>query len=374
MKKTNRAMRKSRRASASGSEPALLRKKLDELDRRLVALLNERQRVAVELGKIEMAAGIFPSEPLNMAQRIAQLQDTARGLLSREVIEAIYREIESAAFAAQRPVAVAYLGPAATFTHQAARKHFGGSARYMACETITDVFAEVEKRGADYGVVPIENSTEGAVTHTLDEFVSTPLKICAETYLPIAHHLLSKVPKEKIRKVFSKPEVFGQCRRWLHENLPGVELIPVSSTARGAEMAAREKTAGALAGDLAAELYGLNILARDVQDLGGNTTRFLIIGRDYPPPTGNDKTSIFFAVKHRVGALHDALGTFKQYGINMTKIESRPSKTRAWEYYFFVDVEGHADEPRVKKALAEMSEHCTLMTVLGAYPRASGVD
>lgn len=348
------------------------RRKLDQLDERILELLNERQRWVIELGKAKAATGAETYAPARENEVLSNLMRKNKGPLTAQALEAIYREIMSAAMAAQRKVVIAYLGPPATFTHQAARRHFGSSVDYVACETITDVFAAVEKRDGDYGVVPIENSTEGAVTHTLDEFVGTPLKICAEIYLPIAHHLMAAVPREAVRRVFSKPEVFGQCRRWLHENMPGVELVAVSSTARGAEMAAREKDAGAIAADLAAELYGLNILARDIQDLGGNTTRFLVIGRSYPPPTGQDKTSLFFAVKHRVGALHDALATFKRSGINMTKIESRPSKTRAWEYYFFVDIEGHADDPNVRKALDEMGEHCTLMTVLGAYPRASG--
>lgn len=349
-----------------------LRAKLDELDGRILDLLNERQRIVIEVGNIKGGTGAEVYSPSRESEVLSRLLKKNTGPLTGEALAAIYREIMSAARSAQRKVVIAYLGPPATFTHQAARQQFGSSVEYAACETITDVFAEVEKRDADYGVVPIENSTEGAVTHTLDEFVATPLKICAEIYLPIAHHLMAAIPREKVRRIFSKPEVFGQCRRWLHENMPGVELIPVSSTARGAEMAVQEKDAAAIAGDLAAELYGLTILARDIQDLGGNTTRFLVIGRSYPPPTGQDKTSIFFAVKHRVGALHDALATFKRSGINMTKIESRPSKTRAWEYYFFVDIEGHADDPSVRKALEEMAEHCTLMTVLGAYPRAVG--
>lgn len=349
-----------------------LKRKLDALDAELVRRLNERAQLALEAAKALGTQELFvPAVEKAIHDRVAELNT---GPLPSEALEAIYREILSAVIALQRPVTIAYLGPPATFTHQAARAQFGGSVRYAPCETIGEVFAAVEKKSADYGVVPIENSTDGAVTHTLDQFSDTPLKICAEIYLPISHSLLAKGPKETIKKLYSKPEVFGQCRRWLHENLPGVELISSSSTARAAETAAREVDSGALASALAAELYGLCILEEDIQDLGGNTTRFLVIGKSYGRATGKDKTSLLFAVKHRVGALYDALSAFKRYNINMTKIESRPSKTKAWEYYFFVDIEGHVDDPPVQKALADLAEHCTLMTVLGAYPKASDKD
>lgn len=351
-----------------------LRKKIDTLDGELVRLLNERTRVVLEVGKLKERVGeevYVPAREKAVLQRVSEL---TQGPLPAESVQAIYREIMSASLALERKVVIAYLGPQATFTHQAARVRFGGSVQYSTCETIGEVFAAVEKKSADYGVVPIENSTDGAVTHTLDQFTDTPLKICAEIYLPISHSLLGKVPRDKVKRLYSKPEVFGQCRRWLHENMPGVELISASSTARAAEMAAKEADSGALASTLAAELYGLNLLEQDVQDLGGNTTRFLVIGKGFGKPTGSDKTSVFFGVKHKVGALYDALSAFKKYNINMTKIESRPSKTKAWEYYFFVDIEGHVDDPHVQKSLAELGQHCTVMTVLGSYPKASGVD
>jgi chorismate mutase/prephenate dehydratase len=240
----------------------------------------------------------------------------------------------------------------------------------MACETIDDIFEEVRKGQADYGVVPIENSTDGAVTSALDQFAGTPLKICAEIYLPIAHCLMSAGARAGIRRILSKPEVFGQCRNWLRAEMPGIELVPVSSTAKAAEIAAREKQAAAIAGKLAAEMYRLKIIAPEIQDLGGNMTRFLVIGKSYGKSTGDDKSSLMFAVKHEAGSLHRALGAFRQYGINMTKIESRPNKLKAWEYYFFVDIAGHVDDPKVRKALRELKSHCVFMTILGAYPRA----
>ena len=351
-----------------------LRKRIDVMDADLVRLLNERTEIALEIGKLKRSRGeevYVPAREKEVLDRVSKLNE---GPLKADSVQAIYREIMSASLALERNVVIAYLGPCATFTHQAARLRFGGSVRYADCETISDVFYAVEKKRADYGVVPIENSTDGAVTHTLDQFTDTPLKICAEIYLPISHSLMANIPRGQVRRIYSKPEVFGQCRHWLHENMAGVSLVPVSSTARGAEMASREPESAALASALAAELYGLNILDRDVQDLGGNTTRFLVIAKSFGKPTGNDKTSVFFAVKHKVGALYDALSAFKKYSINMTKIESRPSKTKAWEYYFFVDVEGHAEDESVQKSLADLAEHCTLMTVLGSYPKAAETD
>jgi chorismate mutase/prephenate dehydratase len=348
-----------------------LRKKIDELDAQLVQLLNERTRIALEIAKLKTEHGGEAYVPAREKAVLDGVVEKSDGPLSEGAVRAIYREVMSAALALERDVRIAYLGPEATFTHLAARARFGGSVNYEACETIGDVFDAVQNGKADYGVVPIENSIEGAVTHTLDQCAGTPLRICAEIYLPISHCLLSNGPRDKIKKIYSKLEVFGQCRHWLHTHMPGVELVSVSSTARAAEMASNEKGSGALASQLAAEMYGLEILEQDVQDHGGNTTRFLVLGKSYGEPTGTDKTSVFFAVKHKAGALHEALGAFRKYDINMTKIESRPSKAKAWEYYFFVDFEGHADEDNVKKALEELSEHCTMMTVLGAYPRAT---
>lgn len=349
-----------------------LRRRIDELDTELVRLLNERTRVALEIGRLKRQEGgevYVPAREREVLRRVTELN---QGPLSAEAVQAIYREIMSAAIALERPVRIAYLGPPATFTHQAARARFGASVDYESCDTIRDVFAVVAKRTCDYGVVPIENSTEGAVTHTLDEFIETPLKICAEIYLPISHNLLSRSPREAIRRVYSNPQVFGQCRRWLQERMPGVEQIPVSSTARAAELAAQEPGAGALASLLAADLYKLDVIERDIQDLGGNTTRFLVIAPTYGRATGNDRTSLFFGLRDKVGALHEALEAFRRQGVNLCKIESRPSKTKAWEYYFFVDVDGHADDPNVAAALRDLKEHCTVLTVLGSYPKAGG--
>lgn len=346
-----------------------LRKQIDSLDEKLVELLNDRIKVALEIGAAKKESGgeiYVPSREKEVFERIASLN---AGPMPEGSARAIYREIMSASLALESNLKIAYLGPPATFTHQAAHAKFGASVDYHPVATITDVFNAVEQGTADYGVVPIENSIEGAVTHTFDQFAGTSLKICAEIYLPVSLCLLASVPKESITRVCSKQEAIGQCRRWLSENLSGVETESVNSTALAAEMASKGDCA-AVASVLAADLYNLDIVAENIQDVGGNTTRFLVIGKSYSGPTGDDKTSIYFGIKDEVGALHAALDTLKTNGINMTKIESRPSKNKAWEYYFFVDFEGHAADENVEAALQALSGHCAVLTVLGSYPKA----
>ena len=346
-----------------------LRQQIDKLDGELIRLLNERIKVALDIGKTKKEQGgeiYVPSREKAVFERISELN---KGPLPEESARAIYREIMSAALALESNLKIAYLGPPATFTHQAAHAKFGASVDYHPVGNITDVFTAVEHGTADYGVVPIENSIEGAVTHTFDQFTNTTLKICAEIYLPVSLYLLASVPKDKITRVCSKQEALGQCRRWLAENLSGVELNAVNSTALAAEMATGSDSA-AIASALAADLYGLNVIAENIQDVSGNTTRFLVLGKTSSGPTGDDKTSIYFSFKNEVGALHDALSILKSSGINMTKIESRPGKNKAWEYCFFVDFEGHADDPHVAEALKALEKHCAVLNVLGSYPKA----
>lgn len=349
-----------------------LRRQIDEIDRRLVRLLNERTRRALAIGKLKQATGdeiYAPDREEAVLQRVARLNT---GPLTEESLRAIYREIMSSALALEKPLWIAYLGPPGTYSHLASVRKFGASVRYQPLPGIADVFQEVAKGRADYGVVPIENSTEGAVTHTYDMFVDSDLKICAQIVLPIRHNLLANCPRDQIRKVYSIAQVFAQCRQWLQLNLPHAELIEVASTTRAAEIARQEPHAAALASSLAAEMYGLKILETDVQDSSANVTRFLVIGRRYPGPTGNDKTSLMFATQDRIGALHDSLAAFKRHRINLTKIESRPSKKKAWEYYFFVDFIGHCEDARVKRALAELARHTMLIKILGSYPNVNG--
>jgi len=293
-----------------------------------------------------------------------------QGPITNESLRAIYREIMSSALSLEKTMTIAYLGPEATFTHQAAIRRFGSSLRYASQKTITDVFAEVSKNRADYGVVPIENSTEGVVTHTLDMFVDSELKIVAQIVLPVQHCLLSNSRRSQIKKLFGHPQSLGQCRGWVQANLPRVEIIETSSNARSAEFAAREKDTGAIAGVLAAEKYDLRVLEHDIQDNAANATRFLVLGRQCSPATGNDRTSIMLSIVDQVGALYRALSPFRRYRINMTKIESRPSKRKAWEYFFFVDCDGHMNDGKVANAIQHLSEQCSYVKVLGSYPNA----
>lgn len=351
-----------------------LRARIDAMDARLVELLNERTKAVLGIGALKKETGGEIYAPARERAVFDRIRAANHGPLPQESLQAIYREIMSASLALEHPLRIAFLGPEATFTHQAARHKFGASVEYVPCETITDVFTTVEKQAAPYGVVPIENSSDGAVTHTLDQFAVTPMKVCAEILLPVSQNFMAAHRGGTIQRIYSKSEVFGQCRRWLQSNMPGVELIAVSSTARGAEMAKKEPGSAALASSLAAELYGLEVLERDVQDVAGNTTRFLVIGRSPSAPTGSDKTSVFFSVRHESGALYRSLEIFARYGLNMLKIESRPNHFKAWEYNFFIDLEGHAEMPAVRDALKELSEHCTVLTVLGSYPRVQGLD
>jgi chorismate mutase/prephenate dehydratase len=347
-----------------------LRGQIDSLDSEIVRLLNERINVVLQIGEEKKKSGAEIYVPSRERAVFDKIKTLNAGPLPDESAHAIYREIMSAALALETEMKIAYLGPEATFTHQAARNKFGVSVDYIPASTIAEVFDRVANRTADYGVVPVENSTEGAVTHTFDQFALTPLKICAEIYLPISLTLLSKHSRDEVSLIFSKQEAFGQCRSWLAGNMPNAKLSPVESTTKAVQLALETPGAAAVASVMASDMYNIEILAENIQDMQGNTTRFLIIGRDFSAPTGNDKTSVMFGVKHKVGALYDALSVFKADNINMTKIESRPSKNKNWEYYFFVDIDGHADDPEVKRALEELHEHCTLMTVLGSYPKA----
>lgn len=348
-----------------------LRKKIDELDEQIVSLLNERTDAAAKIGKVKQktASDVYvPSREKAVLERVCEL--SKRGPLTDKNIRAIYREIMSAAIALETKASIAFLGPESTNSHQAAVARFGSSVDYLACETIPDVFAAVEKQEANYGVVPIENSIEGGVSFTQDALITTPLKICAETYQPISHHLLVKDISQNISRIYSHPQGLAQCRHWLDRNLHGVEQQPANSTARAAEIAAVEPGAAAIAGTLAAERYDLEIRERDIQDSSGNTTRFLVLGQSYGPPTGQDKTSVCFGVKHETGALFEALEPFHKSQINLLKIESRPSKVKNWEYSFYVDFEGHADDAKVAEALEGLKRHCSVFSLLGSYPQA----
>jgi chorismate mutase / prephenate dehydratase len=346
------------------------RKAIDKLDGHIVRLLNERTKHVLAIGEIKMKAGeeiYAPHRERAVLQRICRKNP---GPITNDSLRAIYREIMSSALSLEKSLAVAYLGPEATFTHQAAIRRFGSSLRYSSQKTIADVFSEVSKNRADYGVVPIENSTEGVVTHTLDMFVDSDLKIVSQIVLPVQHCLLSNSRRAQIKKLFAHPQALAQCRAWVQQNLPRVEIIETSSNARSTELAAREKGAAAIAGILAAEKYKVPVVEQDIQDNAANATRFLVLGRQCSPATGNDRTSVMFSIVDRVGALYRALSPFRQFRINMTKIESRPSKRKAWEYFFFVDCDGHATDSKVGKALQQLADQCSYVKVLGSYPNS----
>jgi chorismate mutase/prephenate dehydratase len=293
----------------------------------------------------------------------------AEGPLRAEHLDAIYRQIISACRALEQALRVAFFGPAATFTHQAALERFGGATNLISLDSIPDVFTEVQRGRVDYGVVPVENSTEGPVHVTLDTLVEADVKVCSEIVLPISLHLLANVAKAEIRTVYSNPVAFAQCREWIARNLPGRPIADAVSTARAAIMAAEDPTGAAIAPRLAAAEYGLEIVETDIQDLSSNYTRFYVIAPTaVSDPTGRDKTAIVFSIRDRVGALRDAADVFAQRGINMSSIQSRPSRRRAWEYVFFIEIAGHERDPLVREALDELGSQCSFVKALGSWP------
>jgi len=346
------------------------RKAIDKLDAQIVRLLNERTQHVLAIGEIKHKAGeefYVPARERAVLQRICKLN---QGPMTDEQLRAVYREVMSSALALEKTLTITYLGPEATFTHQAAIKRFGSSLSYAAQKTIADVFTEVSKHRADYGVVPVENSTEGVVTHTLDMFVESDLKIVSQIVLRIQQCLMSNAPRTQIRKLYAHPQSLAQCRGWIQNNLPRVEIVETSSNARSAELAAKEKGTAAIGGLLAAEKYKLRVLEQDIQDNAANATRFLVLGRQCSPPTGSDRTSLMVSISDKVGALHHALAAFRRFRINLTKIESRPSKRKAWEYFFFIDCDGHQHDKKVAKAITRLGEECSYVKVLGSYPNA----
>ncbi len=346
------------------------RKAIDKLDAQIVRLLNERTQHVLEIGAIKLKAGEEIYAPHRERAVLERLRKLNPGPIADESLTAIYREVMSSALSLEKTMTIAYFGPEATFTHQAAIRKFGSSLRYSAQKTIADVFSEVARNRAEYGVVPVENSTEGVVTHTLDMFVDSELKIVAQIVMPIQHCLLSRTRRDQIKKLFTHPQPLAQCRAWLQNNLPEAEIIETSSTTRAAQLAGQEKNSAAIASALAAERYQLRILETDIQDNSANATRFLVLGRQCSPATGHDRTSLMLSLTDEVGALHRALAPFRRHRLNMTKIESRPSKRKAWEYFFFVDCDGHKSDRKVGRAIGQLEEQCNFVKVLGSYPNS----
>jgi len=347
-----------------------LRQEIDEIDDKILELLNQRAKLVIEIGHIKKSQ----NAPLYVPSREKKIYERLRainpGPFPNDALRNVFREIISASLSLEEVQKVAYLGPDGTFTHLAAIKHFGLSVKPIPCRSIPEVFEDVEKRRCDYGVVPIENSLEGVVNHTLDMFSQSNLKICGEIFLEVAHHLMNKTGRlEDVKRIYSHPHAIAQCRKWLSENLPNIPIIEVESTAKAAEIASTDETIAAISSEMAELKYNLKIIYRNIEDMSNNFTRFLVIGNFEPEPTGNDKTSILFSVTHRAGSLFQALRIFAEEEINMTKIESRPSKLKAWEYIFYVDIDGHAKSGKIKKALEKFSESVSFMKILGSYPK-----
>ncbi|MBV6418001.1 MAG: P-protein [Steroidobacteraceae bacterium] len=365
------------RKAVRGDKPALeeVRRRIDTIDARIHALINERAGLAQQVGISKHKDGhtVDFYRPEREAQVLRRALERNKGPLRDDEILRLFREIMSACLAQQKPLKVAFLGPEGTFTQAAVLKHFGHSVRALALASIDEVFHEVEAGNADFGVVPIENSSEGTVNYTLDRFLGSPLHICGEVELRIRQFLLGRMEGLKgVQRICSHPQSLAQCREWLRANLPEVELIGVASNAEGARRARDEQDTAAIAGETAAEVYGLNVLVADIEDRPDNTTRFLVIGRKLFAPSGADRTSLIVSGSHTdaPGALYRLLEPLAKHRINVTRIESRPSGKRKWDYVFFLDLEGHAAEPRIAKALASLKQRASLFRVLGAYPRA----
>ncbi len=348
---------------------AKLREEIDALDRQILACLKKRYRIVGEVGRLKRQMGMTVLDLGREKALLERLLRENQGEFPEESLKAIFLEIINTCRSAQEAVKVAYLGPEATFSHMAAIKFFGHGAEFLPLESVLDVFEETEAGRTRFGVVPVENSIEGTVSTTLDAFSDYRLRVCGEVYVPISHDLLNQTGrKEDIRKVLSHPHALAQCRRWLRKNLPSVPVEEVSSTAFAARWAAVDPSVAAIASPLAARTYHLQVVASRIEDFRGNVTRFWIIGKQSPEPTGHDKTSLFFSISDRPGALYQVLSCFAKRQINLTKIESRPAKSEPWRYLFFLDCEGHAEEEPVRQCLGELEKICVHVEWLGSYP------
>ena len=385
-RKTGRASKPRVAAVVERSEPPAeiggLRRRIDDVDARIHEMLNERARLARLVGISKSREGRLvdfyrperEAEVLRLAlERNARAREGGEGVLRDEEILRLFREIMSACLAQEEPLKVAFLGPEGTFSQTAVHKHFGHSVRALPLGSIDEVFHEVEAANADFGVVPIENSTEGSVNHTLDRFLTSPLRICGEVELRIHQNLMGRMDSlAQVRRVASHPQSLAQCRQWLNANLPDVECVPVSSNAEAARRARDEDGTAAIAGRTAADVYGLHVLVAEVEDRPDNTTRFLVVGRRLFGRSGTDRTTLLVSTGHTEasGALHRLLEPLARNAVSMTRIESRPSQRRKWDYVFFIDLEGHVEDPPVARALSSLRERASLFRVLGSYPRA----
>jgi chorismate mutase/prephenate dehydratase len=354
---------------------AELRKQIDAIDDQVLALLNQRAHCAQQVAEAKQAMGETGTfyRPERESEVLRRIAANNTGPLSTETVVRFFREVMSACLALEKPLTVGFLGPAGTFSQQAAFKHFGHAVVAEPYASIADIFRAVENEDCQFGVVPVENSTEGVITHTLDSFLNSPLLIAGEVALRIHHNLMGKQPDlASIRKVYSHQQSLAQCRQWLDRHLPQAERFSASSNAEAARLAGLETDSAAIAGEVAAELYGLPILARHIEDEPDNTTRFLVVGKQAIGPTGQDKTSLLISTRNSPGALYSVLEPFARHGISMSKIESRPSRRGVWDYVFFIDVCGHRQDAALALALEELDKEVLMLKVLGSYPRGIG--
>mgnify|MGYP000989447978 FL=1 len=354
-------------------ELGVVRDEIDSIDGQLLELLNKRARCAQKVGEIKAKHGEagFIYRPEREAQVLRRIQDINPGPLSNENVTWLFREVMSTCLSLEQPLSVAFLGPLGSFTGSAATKHFGHAARLLPQTSIDDVFREVEAGHAHYAVVPVENSTEGAVGRSMDLLFATPLKVCGEVVLRIHQNLMTREASlDKVTKVYSHAQSLAQCHEWLNRNLPNVPRISVGSNSQAAEMAMQEEGAAAIAGEAAAERFNVPILVANIEDEPNNTTRFLVLGRHDAGVSGRDKTSLIMSAPNRTGSLHGLLLPLAEAGVSMTRLESRPARHTLWDYVFFVDIDGHQDEPKVAKALAELKQQAAYLKVLGSYPSA----
>ena len=365
-------MSKTKKTGGTGTPIKTLREKIDALDEKVQSLISERAQLALDIAETKQQEGSDNFyRPEREAEVLRKVLERNRGPLTNETMARLFREIMSACLALESRLRVAFLGPEGTFTQEAALKHFGHFIDTAPLAAIDEVFREVESGNAQFGLVPVENSTEGVINHTLDMFMASPLKICGEVELRIHHHLLGKgIDPKNARRVVSHQQSLAQCREWLDANLPAIERAAVASNAEAARIAAAEPGTIAIAGDTAARLYGLDVLAANIEDRPDNTTRFLVIGKLETAPSGNDKTSLLLSSRNRPGALQRLLAPLAKNRINMTRIESRPSHQSMWEYVFFIDIDGHAKERKVAKALALLEKEAAFLKLLGSYPKA----
>lgn len=353
-----------------------IRDEIDQLDEQIQQLISQRAALAQEVAETKLAAAeanetVTFYRPEREAQVLAKVMERNQGPLGDEEMARLFREVMSACLALEEPLRIAFLGPEGTFTQAAALKQFGHSVNTLPMASIPAVFHDVESDEAHYGVVPVENSTEGVISHTLDMFINSPLRINGEVELRIHHYLMSQAEElGQVKRIYSHQQSLAQCRDWLDDHLEGVDQITVSSNAEAARIASKEPDAAAIAGEVASEIYQLNVLARNIEDEPDNTTRFLVIGKQSPAPSGRDKTSLLISTHNRPGALYELLSPFSDNGVSMSRIESRPSRRGNWDYLFFVDIDGHAEDENVKQALDSLESGATMFRVLGSYPKA----